>query len=215
MFKKLMLPDISLLKRTGDVDYFDWNYKFPIKYIQRYRFKRVIQLLGNGKYPVLLEAGMGSGILLPTLSTYCEKLCGCDIHSNFDHIHELLLKYKVKDYQLSTQSIQQTNYPDRYFDAIIAVSVLEFVNDLDKAILEIRRILKDDGVFITICPMKSRFLDFFVSLYSRKKPEEEFGESRIFVGKLLEKNFKVIRKGYMIPFIGRFFPVYTHYKLMK
>lgn len=212
---KIIIPDKSLLAKTGDVDYFDWNYKFPIKYIQLYRFKRIARLLGGKRYKNLLEAGTGSGVFLPELSRHCEKLYAFDIHNNFDPIRNLLKQYNLNNYDLRSQSLEKTSYEDKTFDAIVAVSVLEFVDNLDQAIAEIKRILKDDGVFITICPMKSRFLDFIVSLYSTKKPEEEFGESRIFVGKSLEKHFKVVKKGYMIPLIGRFFPVYTHYKLMK
>lgn len=212
---KIIFPDKNLLNKTGAVDYYDWNYKFPIKYIQRYRFNRIIKLLGKKKYPVLLEAGTGSGILLPELAKHCDNLYACDIHSNFDNIHHLLKSYQITNYNISTQSIEHTTYPDQLFDAVVAVSVLEFVDNLPKAINEIKRILKADGVFITICPMKSRLLDFFLSMYSKKKPEEEFGESRTFVGKSLEENFTVIKKGYMIPIIGRIFPVYTHYKLKK
>lgn len=212
---KLLLPDIKLLKKTGDVDYYDWNYKFPIKYIQQYRFKKIVQLLGKKKYPVLLEAGTGSGIFLPELSKHCEHLYACDIHHDFDNVAIICEKYGVTDYHLSTQSIDNTTFPNESFDAVVAVSMLEFVPDVQKALTEIKRILKKDGVFITICPMESSLLDFFLSLYTRKPPKEESGDSRQKVSKLLEKNFEIIKKGYMVPLIGKFFPVYTHYKLKK
>ena len=210
---KLFLPDIKLLHKTGDVDYFDWNYKFPIKYIQKYRFKKILKLLGNTKYDSLLEAGTGSGIFLPELSKRCEKLYACDIHHDFDNIAALCDKFGIKDYHLSTQSIDNTNFENDSFDAIVAVSVLEFVPDINKAILEIKRILKKDGVFITICPMESGILDFFLAFYTRKSPKEESGDARQKVSKILEKNFKIVKKGYMLPIIGKFFPIYTHYKL--
>jgi len=210
---KIEYPDKNLLSKTGNVDYFYWNYKFPIKYIQHYRFRRIVSLLGPVKYSNLLEAGTGSGIFLPELSLHCENLYACDIHNHFDSIDNLLKHYNICNYELKSQSIEITDYPDNFFDAIVAVSVLEFVDNLQAAITEIKRILKKDGVFITICPMDSKFLDAVLSLYSDKKPDEEFGETRDHIGEALEQNFTVIIKGYMMPFIGKLFPVYTHYKL--
>ncbi|HAQ20005.1 MAG TPA: hypothetical protein DCR40_12355 [Prolixibacteraceae bacterium] len=212
---KIVIPEKSLLNRTNEVDYYYWNYKFPIKYIQLYRFKTIVRLLGNKVYPNLLEVGTGSGIFLPELAQHCDKLYASDIHPYFENIENLLKHYNVKNFGLKSQSIEKTDYPDNFFDAVIAVSVLEFVDDLQAALTEIKRILKEDGVFITICPMHSRFLDAILSLYSEKKPKEEFGESRVYVGKALEQNFTVLKKGYMLPIIGKLFPVYTHYKLKK
>jgi len=212
---KLTIPDKNLLAKTGAVDYFDWNYKFPIKYIQLYRFKKIVQLLGNKKYPVLLEAGTGSGIFIPELSKHCNSIYACDIHSNFEKIHLICTHYGIINYNLSTQSIEKTNFPDQHFDVVIAVSVLEFVPDIPKALTEIKRILKKDGVFITICPMESKILDFFLSLYTTKTPKDEFGNARQKVSAMLEENFIVEKRGYLVPIIGKLFPVYTHYKLKK
>lgn len=210
---KMIIPEKSLLRRTNDVDYYDWNYKFPIKYVQLYRFQTIVNLLGGRIYPRLLEIGTGSGIFLPELARHCENLFATDIHPHFEGIENLLKYYNVKNFEVKTQNIQKTDFPDDYFDAIVAVSVLEFVDDLQAAVAEIKRILKEDGIFITICPMHSKILDLVLSFYSDKSPKEEFGDSRLYVGNTLEKNFKIIRKAYMLPLIGKYFPVYTHYKL--
>ena len=190
----IIIPKKELLNRTNDVDYYYWNYKFPMKYIQFYRFKTIVNLLGKKKYLRLFETVTSSGIFLPELSVHCDKLYASDIHPYFDNIDHLLKHYKVCNYELKSQSIEKTDYPDNYFDAIVAVSVLEFVSDLQAAINEIKRILKKDGLFITICPMSSTFLDRILSFYYKKKPKEEFGDSRIYVGKALKQNFKVIKK---------------------
>lgn len=212
---KILLPDKNLLYKTGSVDYYDWNYKFPISVIQRYRFKKIIQLLGETKYQTLLEAGTGSGIFLPELAKHCETVYACDIHNNFEPVRKLCEYYGIKNFNLSTQNIERTGFKDNFFDVIVAVSVLEFVQDLQKALYEIKRILKKDGIFITICPMENRLLDLVLSVYSNKSPKKEFGDSRRFVTKSLERSFRVLKKGYMIPVLGRFFPIYTFYKLQN
>ena len=71
---------------------------------------------------------------------------------------------------------------------------MEFVDDIPKALTEIKRILKPGGIFITICPMESKLLDFFLSLYTTKKPKEEFGNARESVTKLLEEHFEDCEK---------------------
>jgi len=210
---KIIVPDKKMLSRTNDVDYYHWNYKFPIKYIQLYRFKTVAKLLGKRKYPRLLEFGTGSGFFLPELSRHCEKLYACDIHPHFENIKNLLKFYNIEENEVKSASIEQTDYPVNYFDAVVAVSVLEFVENLNVALDEIKRILKKDGVFITICPMENRLLDFILAMYTDRKPKDEFGLSRQFVTKELEKNFTVVNKGYFMPIIGKHFPVYTHYIL--
>jgi len=212
---KIIIPEKKFLSRTNDLDYFEWNYQFPIKYVQLYRFKTIIKLLGDKKFERLLEIGTGSGILLPELSKHCDYLYACDIHPNTDKIENLLFHYNVKNYEIKSQGIESTDYPDNFFDVVVGVSVLEFVDDLNAAILEIKRILKKDGFFATICPMQSDVLDFVVSLYADKPAKDEFGDARKYVYKELEKNFAIEKKGYMIPLIGKYFPVYTHYKLRK
>jgi ubiquinone/menaquinone biosynthesis C-methylase UbiE len=172
-------------------------------------------LLGNKQYDNLLEVGTGSGIFLPELSKHCKKLFACDIHPHFDSIKNLLTHYCIVDYELKSQSIEKTDYPDKHFDVIIAVSVLEFVDDLNGAIDEIKRLLKDDGIFLTICPMESKLLDLIVSSYTRKSAKEEFGESRKYVTKALEQSFTIVEKGYLMPIFEKYFPIYTHYKLKK
>ena len=50
----VLLPEKELLKKTGDVDYFDWNYRFPHKYYtckvrSSIQFCRFIPVKNQGK----------------------------------------------------------------------------------------------------------------------------------------------------------------------
>lgn len=210
---KILIPEQRLLHRTGPVDYIHWCYQFPIKYIYRYRLRKIASLLGDKHYPALLEAGTGSGIFLPELSRHCSELYAIDIHEQFDGISRMLDFYHIKDYHLTSRRLEETGYPVHFFDAIVAVSVLEFVTDLSKSIAEIKRILKPGGIFVTICPMENKLLDTLLSIYSDKHPAEEFGTARSRVIQAIEESFRIIKKGYMIPFAGEHFPIYTYFKL--
>lgn len=208
----MYLPNQKFLRKTGDVDYYHWNYLFPIKYIQRFRFQAILRLLGNTIYDRLLEVGTGSGIFLPELSKHCRDLYAIDIHDKMKAVEELCKLTDIKA-NLMSGSIENTNYPNDFFNAIVAVSVLEFVDDLNSSIQELKRILKPRGFFVTICPQQSRLLDFFLGLYSRKNPSEEFRESRTRVVPKLEADFNVIKKRVFPPLLGRIIPVYYYYKL--
>jgi ubiquinone/menaquinone biosynthesis C-methylase UbiE len=209
---RLILPDKRNLRRTGDVDYYHWNYLFPIKYIQLYRFRVILELLGRDPVGRLLEAGTGSGVFLPELFRHCRELHACDVHPHMDAVAAMAGKEGV-DVSLRTASLQDTGYPDAHFDAVIAVSVLEFVEDLEAAVAEIRRIMKPEGVFLTICPQQHRFSDAVVNLYSRKTAAREFVQPRTRVAPLLEERFRVLDKRVFPALGGGRLALYHTYKL--
>lgn len=47
---------------------------------------------------------------------------------------------------------KRLDFPDRFFDRVQAVHVLEHLTDLPAAIREVRRVLKPDGVFCVVIP---------------------------------------------------------------
>jgi ubiquinone/menaquinone biosynthesis C-methylase UbiE len=209
---KLSLPQKKLLQTTSEIDYYHWNYRFLIKYIQRFRFKAILRLLNLHIYDKLLEVGTGSGIFLPELARHCRELYACDLHNRMDAVQRLceLTSTKVN---LRRCHIENTKYPSGFFDVIVAVSVLEFVDDLEKAFQEIKRILKTQGIFLTICPQQNLILDSVLRLISRKGPDEEFKQSRSNIYLMLEEHFNVLEKR-IFPFgVGKAFPVYYYYKL--
>lgn len=168
--------------------------------------------MGNNIYDKLLEVGTGSGIFLPELTRHCRQLYACDIHNKMKAVENLCQTTFIKA-ELRRCPMEETGYPDNFFDIIVAVSVLEFVGDLEKSINEVKRILKPNGIFLTICPQKSVLLDFVLNFYARRNPSEEFGTSRTKVSKALGAEFNVIDKKTFPPIIGKMFPIYYYYKL--
>jgi ubiquinone/menaquinone biosynthesis C-methylase UbiE len=162
----------------------------------------------------LLEIGTGSGIFLQELSTCCRQLYAIDTHEKIESVQKFCKNQKINA-NISKCSIESTNFPDNFFDAIIGVSVLEFIPDLNSAFKEIKRIIKPKGKFITICPQKSFLLDFILSFFTDKSPDEVCLNSRDKVSPMLEKSFKVIEKRIFPPILAKLLPVYNCYKLGK
>lgn len=64
-----------------------------------------------------------------------------------------IIKSRFPDINCTIGDIQQkTGFPDKYFDRIIAIHVLEHLPDLPAAVHEVHRILKDDGIFQVVIP---------------------------------------------------------------
>lgn len=211
---RLTLPDPKLLQTTGEVDYYQWNYEFPIKYIQRFRFKAILRLMNGRNFGNILEVGTGSGIFLPELSKHCQSLSAIDVHDKMDVVKKMCNVTGVK-VDLSRESLEATHYRDKMFDAVVGVSIWEFVDDLDRAVLETKRIMKSGASLFTICPQRNVLFDSIVSLYSRKPANIEFKNSPDVVSAMLEKHFKIEKKCYFPPVIGQFLPLYHYYEFCK
>ena len=139
------LLDRSQLISTGPVDHADWNYKPVIGFIQRMRFRLVLRLLGKRQVGSLLEIGYGSGIFMPELARHTRQLAGIDIHPRHTEVAGVLARCGVTA-DLRSASMTNIPFPDGSFDCALAVSAMEFVDDIDRACTEIRRVLKPGGL---------------------------------------------------------------------
>lgn len=100
----------------------------------------------------ILEIGFGKGSLLKRLDHQNgPKLYGVDCsQNNFRHI---LYEYKVNA-QVSIADISKENlqFPDGHFDVVVMLEVLEHIMSPMHIMLEIKRVLKNDGLFIFSWP---------------------------------------------------------------
>jgi ubiquinone/menaquinone biosynthesis C-methylase UbiE len=208
------LPDERLMQTTSEVDYFHWNYKFPIKYVQRYRFNAILRLMNGRSFGKLLEVGTGSGIFLPELSKHCQDLCAIDIHSKMSAVEKLCAATGIKA-GLSQESLMSTHFGNDTFDAIVGISVWEFIDDLEAAVIETKRIMKRGASLFTICPQRNALLDAIVSLYSRIPANKEFKNSPGTISAILRKHFVVEKKYIFPPVLGWFLPLYHYHEYRK
>ncbi len=193
-----LLPPDALVK-TGDVDHADWNHKFLLGTISRARFHLVKQMLGEQRGRRLLEIGYGSGVFLPELAGYADEIYGVDVHCEHSKVTEILAEYKIKVKELATGGAEVMAWENDYFDFIVAVSALEFVDDLDRVCEEVKRILQPSGCFLVITPGQSPMLDFGLKLLTGKSAKTDFAD----------------RRGLILPTLFRYFDVKTQMTFPK
>jgi ubiquinone/menaquinone biosynthesis C-methylase UbiE len=187
-----LLPLQSLV-RTGPVDHADWKYKGALGWVQQRRFRLVLDLMGSDRFPRLLELGYGSGVFLPELARHGSELAGVDVHDKMKEVTSALEANGVKA-TLKQGVGERLPFDDASFDGIVAVSVLEFVDDMDQTAQELRRVLAPGGSLFVITPGKSPVVDLGLRLLTGKSAKQDFGNKRERVIPALERTFRVEKR---------------------
>jgi ubiquinone/menaquinone biosynthesis C-methylase UbiE len=183
----------DLLVRTGPVDHADWNYKGVLGWVQQQRFRLVLRLMGADRFPRLLELGYGSGVFLPELARHAGEVSGVDIHDKTVEVTAALAKDGVSA-TLKQGVGEKLPFGDASFDAVVAVSVLEFVDDMDQTARELRRVLTPGGSLFVITPGQSPVVDLGLRVLTGKSAKQDFGNKRERVIPALEQTFRVARR---------------------
>lgn len=187
-----LLP-ASALVTTSDLDKAAWNYRGVLGVIQRRRFELVVKALGNKTYERLLEVGYGSGVFAPELSRHCIDLYGIDVHHKTAEVAAVLRRYGVTA-DLRTAGVHHIPFGDAFFDAIVVVSTLEFVDQLDVACQELARVLRPDGRIVVVTPGYGRSLDAGLRVLTGERAEDTFEGRRGRIVPTLQQHFHLVAR---------------------
>lgn len=127
-------------------------------FIEDYRLKRLTEFL-KLKRGRILDIGCGGGAVTESLSYYYPgaKVYGCDVST-------MAISYagKFGGGKVSYKIIKgrKLPYKDNYFDACIALDVIEHVPDTDFFLKEVGRVLKKNGKFFSHTPCEGQRLTF-------------------------------------------------------
>jgi len=207
-----LLPPGALIK-TGIVDHAQWNYRPLLGWIQRLRFRLILDLLPKRRLPRLLEVGYGSGIFLPQLSSRCDALYGIDVHPKTAEVAEVLASYGVQA-KLFSGSAESLPFEEESFDCLVAVSSLEFVRDIEAAGREMARILRPDGRLVLVTPGHSPLLDFGLKVMTGESANKDYGGRREAMMPGLLRHFRINRNRSFPPATGAL-GLYTAFSLRK
>lgn len=97
----------------------------------------------------ILDAGCGGGQYLEYFLNNDCKVTGVDYSAKMISIADRYLKSKnLKNYSLTVTDVHKLPYQDNIFDLVIAVGLLEYLENPEQAMEEFTRVLKPKGYFL-------------------------------------------------------------------
>ncbi len=155
MSVRFELPPPGRLRPNNERDPLHYYYKPGVGWLYRHRLQMGLDLLpATGKR--VLEVGVGSGILVPTLTARYPEYTGTDLVLVSDL--ERLVTPGCQGRFMEVDLLEPNALPEAAFDAVVCFSVLEHIADEDGAAAALARALAPGGTLITGYPMVNRFM---------------------------------------------------------
>ncbi|MBI2375642.1 MAG: class I SAM-dependent methyltransferase [Deltaproteobacteria bacterium] len=152
MSVRFQLPRRGTLEPNDAHDPLPYYYHPFVGWLYRHRLQLGLDLLPPGGRRVL-EVGVGSGVLVPTLTRYYSEYTGTDL-TLAPGLPSLVAPGCQASFR-SADLLRDEDLPAGYFDAIVCFSVLEHIADSDGAARGLARALGPGGTLVTGYPMVS------------------------------------------------------------
>jgi hypothetical protein len=165
MIVKFELPARGTLKPNDAHDPLPYYYNPWVGWLYRHRLQMGLDLLPPGGRRVL-EIGVGSGVLVPTLTKRYPEYTGNDL-TLAPGLETLVAPGCLATFR-SADLLRDGDLPADHFDAIVCFSVLEHIADSDGAARGLARALAPGGTLITGYPMVSPLMTRAFSLIGFK-----------------------------------------------
>lgn len=165
-------------------------------------------------YGSILDIGYGGGIFFPELHKRCEKLYGLDTFGEDGKrkVRDMMAKEKINA-ELFTGSVIKMPFQDNFFDVIFCISALEHLepNEMEKSILEIKRVAKNNGLIILGFPSGRKLMQTYCMLVQRNLHFDFHRSSHELIIKNANKHLKIKE----IKHFFKFLPIYYVLKCEK
>lgn len=188
---KIYVPRKKNLQITDH--YGDCARYYYVPLIKKFYLKRVdmiVDLIECEKGRVL-DIGFGSGILYYQLKERFSDLNGIDLRNDIDLVKTSLEKDNIKA-NLIKSDLFNLPYKDASFECIVSMSVLEHIINLESAVKEINRVLKEGGKFICGFPVKNFLMHQFFKAIKFDDEKDHPSDHRC-IYEALKKNFNIER----------------------
>jgi SAM-dependent methyltransferase len=152
---RLELPAEGVLHPNDADDPLPYYYNRWVGWLYRHRLQMGLDLLPEGGRRVL-DIGVGSGVLVPTLTKRYPEYTGTDLTLAPDLA--ALVAPGCKAEFRRADLLADGDLPENHYDAVVCISVLEHIADAQGAARAITRALAPGGTLVTGYPMVSRLM---------------------------------------------------------
>ncbi len=127
-----------------------------LRTIEKMRLKKIVQLAQFQENDLVLDLGCGEGFLISLIPNSTKKIVGLDISEIALNRAAEILKEK-KGVELLRGNAEKLNLPDESFDKIICSEMLEHTPKPRKAMEEMHRVLKNNGLLVISVPDEKEY----------------------------------------------------------
>jgi ubiquinone/menaquinone biosynthesis C-methylase UbiE len=147
-------------------DRFANTYDLFIKRIFEKTYSSILENLDSDLEATwtVLDIGTGTGIIPFYICSKVSSVDAIDISPEMIRVANQKQKNSnIQNINFQVQDSYNLSFPDKSFDMVIAANLLHLLYEPDKSLKEVKRVLKEDGIFIapTICAgenVKSRII---------------------------------------------------------
>lgn len=144
----------------------------------------------------LLEIGTGTGVIPFSIFSKVSSITAIDISPEMIRLAKQK-EMNVENINFQVQDCYKLTFPEKSFDIVIASNVLHLLYQPGIALIEVKRVLKKDGVFIapTFCvgeSMKSKLITNIVGFLSGFKMVNKWSIEN-FKNTLRDHGFKIVK----------------------
>jgi 2-polyprenyl-3-methyl-5-hydroxy-6-metoxy-1,4-benzoquinol methylase len=209
---KLALPAAGTLKPNNEHDPLPYYYRPLTGWLYRERLQMGLDLVPAGGARVL-EVGVGSGILIPTLTARFPDYTGTDLV-----LAEGLPALAAPSCQaqfIRADLLAESQLPDASFDTVVCLSVLEHIADVDGAAAALARTLKKGGTLVAGYPMVNRLMARFFRAIGFANIEAHHVTAPAAIDRALRRVLRPVRRKALPPLAPIPFALYQCASWMK
>ena len=174
--KSIVMNELSDIGVSNNLYY---SRNLFARFIFRNRIKYALRL-ANPLNKVVLDIGCGAGFLAYNLSKNGANTIACDLRTQLnksDAVFNNLLE--SSNIHFNNTDIFHLPFKSKSFDVIYALDMLEHLENVELALVEIKRVLKNDGLLIVSIPNENIFYRIGRKLTGIKKANHVHDSSEL------------------------------------